>query len=279
MERMGMMRIGQGRSTRAAWPLNLRWWMRSAVALLATAFWLCGAGLASAASMIDFESVPGAAPVDKLAISNQYAASTGVSFGLDRNGDGLVNGADAALGSIVPYLEAMGADADGSDGYVYNGGPVFDQEAPAYAGQNGNFYLRPDQTYGNAVDEDFALILFFDQPMTGASGQIWDVEPESRNEFWMVSAYGSDFMSQGNAATPLASVEVSVNDERDGGAWEWAFAGQDIYAVELRYIGKEVLTGIGFDNFTVVVPEPSTAALVGLGLAVIGARARKRRTA
>jgi hypothetical protein len=238
----------------------------------------CITGSASAMSMIDFESVPGSSPADKLAITNQYNAIAGATFAVDRNGDGLVDTSDEALGSVVPYLEAMGEDADGTDGYLNNDVLIFDQEAPSFAGQNGNYYLRFDQTFGNDVHDEMALIIFFDQPITAASGQIWDVEPLSNNEFWRVSVYGSEFLSVGNAATAIDSIETPSIDEFDGGAWDWSFEEQGIFAIELRYAAKQTLTGIGFDNFQFVVPEPASALLLGMGLVLMATTGRARRT-
>lgn len=53
------------------------------VGILLAVIWTAEAS----AAIIDFETVPGGTPRDRLDISTQYAAEFGVSFGLDANGD------------------------------------------------------------------------------------------------------------------------------------------------------------------------------------------------
>lgn len=81
----------------------------------------------SHAALIDFETVPGGAPSDQLAISSQYQANYGVTFSLQGGG--------------TPYLEKTGA-SDSGHGFCNEGPDTFDTEAAGHAGELGNYFLR-----------------------------------------------------------------------------------------------------------------------------------------
>jgi hypothetical protein len=98
----------------------------SSISACALLFAVLPAG-AIAQSVVDFETVPGGAPADQLAISTQYLAEFGVTFSLEGGG--------------TPYLERTGA-GDPGHGFYNADFAAFDVESTTYAGQLGDYFLR-----------------------------------------------------------------------------------------------------------------------------------------
>ncbi|NEN88441.1 MAG: hypothetical protein F6K48_05690 [Okeania sp. SIO3H1] len=107
----------------------------------------------NATSLINFEPVDGKFPdgsvaVDNMPITDQFS-SLGVTFGIDRNLDGLP---DAGL---FPRLEAVG-NSDPVVGFYSTKGGGIDIAAPGFEERLGSFFLRG---VGSLANEAQTLII------------------------------------------------------------------------------------------------------------------------
>lgn len=194
---------------------------------MSAAILLASAVGAANAQTIDFESIPGAVPADGLAISNQFAAVSGVVFSL-------ANGSD-------PVLAQVGAPQTAFQGFSL--GP--DQPAP---GTNaGQFFLTDDGIVGPPPP---TLLIDYLQPVAAASGVILDIDG---TEEWTLEAFDG-------AGNLLATVVLGPNNNLDGSATLWTFdeGALVIEQITLRYTGIQNIVGLAFDNFSPSSLPPDT---------------------
>jgi hypothetical protein len=233
--------------------------------LLAFATQVFGAG-----GMIDFETVPGSASADQLAIFSQYQGLFGVTFSLSTGG--------------TPFLEAVGS-ADVGNGFVNdNLGGLPDVAASGYTNQLKNFFLRLGTTTLESLPVP-RLVITYSAPVTAASAEIWDIDAQGPGtEQWLVEAYNGANAVVDSSASPLGTNNGSGS--LDGKPWAWSFnhgMTADIHRIELSFTGSKTNgIGLAFDNFSPsspveAVPEPSALLMLLSGLGAIGARLRFKR--
>lgn len=223
------------------------------------------------ASTIDFETVPGSSPADKLAISNQYEALFGVTF--------------STSGGGTPYLEQAG-DSDDWQGFVNDKlGNKDDVAASGYESQLGNYFLRLG-TGDLASTPVPTLIIDYTNPVAAASAQIWDIDRHSNGfEQWIIKAFDATGTLVDSITSPVGLPALDTAS-LDGKPWTWSFdhgATSDIYSIEVVFnqIAGAKTSGIGlaFDNFSpssaAPVPEPATMLLLGTGLVGLAGARRK----
>ncbi len=235
----------------------------------------------NAASLINFEPVDGKFPdgsvaVDNMAITNQFS-SLGVTFGIDRNLDGLP---DAGL---FPKLEAVGS-SDPVSGFYSRTARVSDTTAPGFEKRLGSFFLRGV----GSLTKGESLLISYTSPTNAASAEIWDIDgrPTGRGEQWEVQALGSDLSVIDSIVSPIGTAYTTPLDSLP---WLWSFdrSEKDIHAIRLVYTGTAPTVGLAFDNFSPLTvegsePEPSTSVpepTSAIGLLIFGAVAYRLRKA
>ncbi len=236
--------------------------------LYVTAGALLLASTASQAAVIDFETVPGSSPADKLAISNQYQTDFGVTFSLSTGG--------------TPYLEQVGT-SDSGNGFLNDVLNQYDRAATGYESQLGNYFLRIG-TGGLSSTPVPSLNISYDTAVAAASAQIWDIDGHSNGtEQWLVEALDNHGTVIDSIYSPLGTTHDAAS--LDGKPWTWSFdhgGTADIYGIRLTFTGSKTSgIGLAFDNFSpsepAVVPEPSTYLLFGIGLLALLGWGRRRR--
>lgn len=197
----------------------------------------CAAGLdcvnGACVGIIDFETLPGGAPLDGLAIDTQFKASYGVTFGLDKDLDGKPDP------GVSPVLAKVG---DPATAYSYDTGGVGDTAAPGQP-DIGMFFLTDDGVIGPPPSP---LIITYSSPVAAAYGQILDVDgPEG----WTVESRDA------NDAV-LDSIVMKAGDPNTGDGvvtpFSFKHATADIHSLRLRYTGDptDMSVGLAFDNFS-----------------------------
>ncbi len=187
--------------------------------LLALAFVASTPALAD----IDFETIPGATPVEGLAIGDQFAASDGVTFALE-NGD-------------LPVLARVGSPRTAFEGV---GGA---DDLPVAGQDIGRFFLTDDgQVTGLAAEP---LIVTYDPPSSQASGVILDLDG---GETFTIEA-------RDQAGNVIDTVVLTAGDANTGNgvATPWFFdrAVADIYSIRFEGVRAQAgLFGLGFDRFS-----------------------------
>ncbi|MDP2644744.1 MAG: PEP-CTERM sorting domain-containing protein [Desulfobacterales bacterium] len=228
------------------------------------------AGSAALAAFIDFETVPGGWPSDKLAITGQYEATHGVTFSLSNRGGN-------------PYLEKTG-DADSGTGFLNDALSQYDVAAPGYEPLLGDYFLRLG-TGGLLSVPVPRLIIGYTDPVSGASAQIWDIDGHSNGtEQWRVQTFDSSDILTGDIYSPAGTTHGAGS--LDGLPWTWSFshASADISRIEISFTGSKTSgIGLAFDNFNTSsaapVPEPATLLLLGMGLAGLRFTHRRKKKA
>lgn len=224
---------------------------------LAAAIALLASGPA-AAGFIDFENAPSLGLGDDDPVTNEYQMTENVTF-------------------VGGFLETANIDDD-PNGFLNDQQGNLDEPFSADPAL-GDWFLRTEDAIGNRGGQDIFLSILFDDAVTFASGQIWDIDGNDSQgtEKWnlVASLDGTDVDLQ-------SSPEGTTNGPGSLDGLPWAFSFQNIGAfdqINFRFAGtKEEGVGLGFDNFrsAVTVPEPGTLALLGLGLVgVVAARRRK----
>ncbi|OZH54496.1 hypothetical protein AFK68_10545 [Hydrocoleum sp. CS-953] len=204
-------------------------------------------------------------------ITNQFS-SLGVTFGIDRNLDGLPDG------GLFANLEAVGS-SDAVSGFLSTIGGGFDIAAPGFEERLGSFFLRGVSSLANGE----SLLISYTSPTKAASAEIWDIDGEPARGFeqWEVQALGSDLSVIDSIISPVG------NDALESSPWLWSFdrPEKDIHAIRLVYRGNATGVGLAFDNFSPLtvegsepepnssVPEPTSA----IGLFVFGTFAYRLR--
>ncbi|WP_165250913.1 PEP-CTERM sorting domain-containing protein [Paludisphaera soli] len=244
----------------------------------------CGLAFATsaAADMIDFETRPdGSTPVDDARLVSPYAIAGGgsVRFFFDVNGNDRFDlGVDA-----LPRFEARGED--GTDGFVSSTAPgPFDRAREGYGLQLGRWFLRQPDGIG-VLPGPFLIEYDTTQVIREFSGEIWDIDG---GEQWRVDVLNGT----GSILTTLLSPQgVGRNDPAtlDSLPWNFGFKGlpDGVKSIRLTFVGtKTDGIGLAFNNFSPtfavpgsVVPEPSSLALMAIGLAAAAAGRRRRMVA
>lgn len=185
------------------------------------------AAISANAQNIDFESIPGQQPADGLAISDQFADTSGVIFSL-------ANGTDPVLAQVGPPQTAF-------QGF----GLLPDQPAPGT--DTGQFFLTDDGIVGAPPS---MLIIDYLTPVAAASGVILDIDG---TEEWTIEALDGD----GNV---LTTVVLGPNNNLDGSAALWTFdEGMPIIEqITMQYSGIQTIVGLAFDNFSPSSLPPDT---------------------
>lgn len=178
--------------------------------------------------LIDFETVPGAAPADGLAIDAQYRAQFHVSFRLEAG--------------PTPILAKVGNPATAFNNDEPNVG-----DTPAPGQKNGMFFLTDDGVVG---DPPSPLVIAYEQAVSAAYGEILDIDGA---EEWTIDARDAK-------DTILESVVLTAGKAGTGDAIATPFSfhrtAADIRSLRIRYTGASGAVGLAFDNFSPACSAP-----------------------
>jgi hypothetical protein len=215
--------------------------------------------LNATAGMIDFETTAsGGTPTDNgtIEFSDAFMAdSVIVRFGFDSNLDG-------TLDTKAVFEQVGNTDINNDTGF-WGFGPDKDTAAPGFASQLGSYFLRQSEPY--EAFGIFTILYEAENPVTEASGEIWDIDGKTDTERFLVEAF--------NGATLLDSIESPLGEDHtlDGKPWAFGFSGlSDITKIEISFTGSKIDgIGLAFNNFSpvedksdvVYVPEPSIISL------------------
>ncbi len=224
------------------------------LALLLMSF---GSTAAFGIGLVDFEDAP-VHGGDNAPVSDQYKLSHGVTFSV------LFGPTKATAVPGLPTFEAVGG-ADTQQGFVYDGGGVFDTEDPLAAGQLGRFFLKSsNNVYATGYVK---LIIDYENPVAAASGQIWDIDGSQSlgTEQWRITAFDGGGFVVDSSLSPLGITNDPAS--LDGLPWNWILSAASIEKIEIEFVGtKTEFVGLAFDNFwTSDVPEPVTMTLLTMG--------------
>jgi hypothetical protein len=202
------------------------------------------------------------------------ADGVSVSFGFDTTGDGSVD-------SNGVFEKIGGGKERGNSGFMSSYGNKYDRAATGSEALLGNFFLRQKNAY--KPFGTFHILYDAVNPVTSASGEIWDIDGNSNNnktEQFFVEAFNG-INSLTSMLSPLGK-NAGVNS-LDGKPWAFGFSGlSDITRIEISFTGtKQRGIGLAFNNFSPVedvseqvnsVPEPSTFAIFALGVVGLASR-------
>ncbi len=209
--------------------------------------------------MIDFETTAsGGTPTDNGTIEFTdafMAGSVTVRFGFDSNLDG-------TLDTKAVFEQVGNTDTSGDTGF-WGFGADKDTAAPGFTSQLGDFFLRQNEPY--EPFGVFTILYDAENPVTEASGEVWDIDGGNKTERFLVEAFNGD--------TLLDSIEspLGVDNTLDGKPWAFGFSGlSDITKIEISFTGSKTGgIGLAFNNFSpvedksdvVYVAEPSIISL------------------
>jgi hypothetical protein len=211
------------------------------------------------AGLIDFENTAlGGLPTDNgtIEFSDAFMAdSVAVRFGFDSNSDGILD--------TKAVFEQVGNVDTGGDTGFWGFGSDKDTAAPGFTSLLGDFFLRQNEPY--KPFGIFTILYDATNPVTEASGEIWDIDGGKYTERFLVKAF--------NGSTLLDSIEspLGIDNSLDGKPWIFGFSGlTNITKIEITFTGsKKRGIGLAFNNFSptedispvVNVPEPATISL------------------
>jgi len=184
----------------------------------------------AATTQVNFETVPGGAPSDGLAINTQYS---NVTFSLEGDGSPVL----AEVGGVATAFFGPPGQATA--------------DTPAPNQHLGNFVLTDD---GVIVAPPRNLIITAKRSFNSIAGDLLDTD---NNEVWIVQARDK----KGNV---IDSVTISHDDPNTGDGIATPFAivhpKNDIFSIRFQYAGQNADAGFAFDNFTgSTVPLPAAA--------------------
>lgn len=185
---------------------------------------------------IDFETLPGGAPADGLSINAQFEATWGVTFGLDKDGDGKPDpGVSPVLAQVGDPTTAFNRDTGAGD-------------TPVAGNNNGSYFLTDD---GVVADPPAPLIITYASPVAAAYGEILDIDGA---EGWTVDTRDA-------SDKVIDSVVMNAGDPGTGDgaitSFSFSHATADIYSIRLRYTGTDTTVGLAFDNFSPTASTPT----------------------
>lgn len=260
---------------------------------------LVAAGPATA-NLITFEETPlGLTPPDDAPLARPYAIDGGgaVFFFFDLDGNTRY---DPSV-DVLPRFEQIGKNgsADGFFSAYYStpDTPVYDRARPGYGPQLGQYFIRQPDGIG-PVPADLVIRYNTSQTIRALSGEVWDIDgAPAGTEQWVAEVLdvdGNPLLDAGGrpiTETSPLGVDQSLSS-LDSLPWVFSFRDlpDGVGAVRLHFADNpgRKLDGVGlaFNNFSAtsdqgfVIPEPSSLALVGLGLLGLaaGRRAIGRRS-
>jgi hypothetical protein len=228
------------------------------------------------ATLIDFESLPsGANAYDNYVIGlNEVYTINGVdiTFGFDSDLDGEVD--------TSAVIEQSGNKDLGKDtGFVAMRSQK-DVAATGFEAQLGDFFLRQHEPY--KPFGKFVISYSANGPITGASGEIWDIDGNNRKnktEQFLVEAFDDN--------GPIESIlsPLGVDGRLDGKPWQFDFDNlSQLSRIEISFTGSKTKgIGLAFNNFSPTmtlnqanslaistpVSEPSALNIILLGISLM----------
>jgi hypothetical protein len=235
------------------------------------------------AGLIDFETTAqGGMPNDNniIKLTDAFMADgVSVSFGFDSDGDNVVDSHGV--------FEHIGGGKEGGDsGFLSSFGTRYDITAPGFEPLLGSFFLRQRNAY--APFGTFHIIYNAENPVTAASGEIWDIDggnSASKTEQFLVKAFNHNNLLE-SILSPLG-LNSKGDSTLDGKPWAFGFSGlSDITRIEISFTGTKTNgIGLAFNNFSPVediskpvnVPEPSSLAIFALSIiGLVSCRLKKQ---
>lgn len=197
---------------------------------------MAGNGDAARCVTIDFETMPGEAPVEGMVIRDQFRSVPGMTFALE---DG-----------SYPHLAQVG---DPTTAFLGKG-----SDGPAPGQDVGSFFLTDDGVLKGSVSSP--LIIDFTFPVDSASGDVLDIDYTER----------FSIEARDRARTVLETLVIAAGDPATGNgvATRWGFGRPSADVASIRFEGtrRSGRFGLGFDNLTTCAPgreeppaDPSSA--------------------
>ena len=204
-------------------------------------------GSTVSAATINFEDIAGASPLDGLEITNQFAASAGVTFSL-------IDGLTGTALSSGPVLAEVGGPRTAFAGF--GGGD--DTIAPISAAQVGSFFLTDDGLTTGGLQNPI-LVATYSVASSFISADILDLDFA---ELFDIRFY--DAATGGNLLNTI-SLSAGSPGTGDGIATSVNYDHGSAEILRVEFEGRGNVTpsagffGLGFDNFdsgVVIPPDP-----------------------